>query len=376
MCSKLQQITIKTDSKATIHILETPVKNTKQLIRSKYQTERQYISTQIQKKKLKVTFQKVKAHSGNTNNDLADEEAKKGTESHIKYNTPIISPTLTNDQEQPITDDPRHWLKLYHRNQHLLQWQQNHLGKYTDQATIASTDWVATQMAWEEDGKITNGTNTFQGTHTRTFKTKILHHRLPTASRKKLYDPDYPSDTCIHCNQIETTEHILTCNFTTTKLSIILTNISQQLEEPLDIATISNDLLQCNKYQGHLIKGLIPVSWTTNTNHHQTDSTTIRKKAANLINTIIEQFRKLIWNPWCKMRKQWERDHQYQINRQVHNSQTLPPNTISQPTPVITATLPIIDIKSALQQIMNAFVRPPVMTSSLLYHFNHSTASI
>ena len=108
MCSKFQQVTIKTDSKATIHILETPIKNTKQLIRSKYQTERQYIGTQIQKKKLKVTFQKVTAHSGDMNNDLADEEAKKGTESHIKYNTPVISPILTNDQEQPITDDPRH----------------------------------------------------------------------------------------------------------------------------------------------------------------------------------------------------------------------------------------------------------------------------
>jgi hypothetical protein len=296
MCSKSQQITIKTDSKTTIHILETPAKNTKQLIRNKYQVEKQYITTQIQKKKLKVSVHKVKAHSGDLDNDLANEEAKKGTESHTKYNVPITNPTLTNDQEQPITDDPRHWLKMYYRNQHLLQWQQNHLEKHTDQAIITSTDWTATKMAWEEDGKINSGTNTFQDTHTRTFKTKILHHRLPTASRKKLYDPNYPSDTCIHCNQRETTEHVLTCNFTTTKLAIILTNISQQLEEPLDIITISNDLLQVNKHQGHLIKGLIPATWTANFNHHQTNPTTIRKKAASLINTIIKQFRKLIWN--------------------------------------------------------------------------------
>src|SRR3954468_12808130 len=107
MCSKLQQITINTNSKAIIHLLEKPTKTTKQLIRNKYQAERQYIQTQIQKKKLKITYQKVKAHSRDIDNDLADEEAKKGIESQIEYNTPITSPILTDNQERPITNNSR-----------------------------------------------------------------------------------------------------------------------------------------------------------------------------------------------------------------------------------------------------------------------------
>ena len=140
MCAKRQQATINTDSKLAIHILETPIKSTKQLIRNMYQVEKQYIKTQIQKKLLKITLHKVQAHSGDPNNDLADQEAKKGTESYIEYNTPVINSTLSNHQGQPIADNPRYWLKLYYRNQYLLKWQQEHLGKHTDQATITITD--------------------------------------------------------------------------------------------------------------------------------------------------------------------------------------------------------------------------------------------
>ena len=80
-------------------MLEQVDRNTKQQVRNKYHTERQYIKSQIRKKKLKVTFHKVKAHSGDQDNNWADEEAKKGTENHIEYHTPTTSPTLTNHQE-------------------------------------------------------------------------------------------------------------------------------------------------------------------------------------------------------------------------------------------------------------------------------------
>jgi hypothetical protein len=132
---------------------------------------------------------------------------------------------------------------MHYRYKHLLNWQHQQLNKQLDQETIESTDWQATQMAWEEEGKLTSGINTFSGTRTRTFKIKLLHQRLPTASRKKLYDPSYPSDTCLHCEAIETTPHILICKFTQDRLNIILTDLSTQIDTELDQQVVIQDLL-------------------------------------------------------------------------------------------------------------------------------------
>src|SRR3954467_14524340 len=118
-------------------------------------------------------------------------------------------------------------------------------------------------MAWEEEGKLTSGTNTFSGTHTRTFKMKLLHQQLPTASRKKLYDPSYPSNICLHCEAIETTSHILVCKFTKDRLNAILMDLSTQIDVDLDQQVVIQDLLHSDPTKQHLlIKGLVPAPWT------------------------------------------------------------------------------------------------------------------
>ena len=159
-------------------------------------------------------------------------------------------------------------------------------------------------MTWDEEGHITGGTNTFLGCHTRTFKTKVLHDRLPTATRKRLYDPSYPTTKCLYCTAPETTAHVLVCTRTKINLTTILVNLHSQLDHNLDPTPINNTFFHPDaRHQAYLIRGLVPKLWTSNS---KTPKET-RQAAANLINTIINLFRKLIWNPWCQERKKWER---------------------------------------------------------------------
>jgi hypothetical protein len=351
-----QTITIHTDSSAAIHIIEKPLDSTKKRVRHKYHTERNHIQCQLDRKQIKLILNKVKAHSGEPGNERADEEAKKGTDSILTYTIPSTIPQLTHTNGQPISDDPRHWLKRYHHTKHLLIWQHQQAGRNILPDLIPTTDWITTQLAWQEEGPINSGKNTFEGARTRTFKTKLLHQQLPTATRKQLYNPSYPTNQCLHCNQIETTAHILECNFTIIRLGIIFSNIIQNIPNELNTTAITTTLntTNSNQYQA-IIKGLVLSTWTDRSPSNPTSIITIRTAAAKLTNHIISQFRQFIWNSWCKMRKQWEKDNP-QLQRSAHQ-----PITTSQHSELAG---PNINLTKTLEQILEGFIEPPIIVSS------------
>ena len=183
----------------------------------------------------------------------------------------------------------------------ILKWQEETLTRHVSPDFIWQTDWITTAMTWEEEGHITGGTNTFLGCYTRTFKSKVLHDRLPTATRKRLYDPNYPTIKCLYCTAPETTAHVLTCARTKVDLTTILINMHSQLDHNLDPEPVSNTFFQPDpRHQAYLIRDLVPATWTSKSKALKET----RQAAAKLINNIINLFRKLIWNPWCQERKQ------------------------------------------------------------------------
>ncbi|KAG9287137.1 hypothetical protein G9A89_001031 [Geosiphon pyriformis] len=56
----------------------------------------------------------------------------------------------------------------------------------------------------------------FTSLHTAGFRTyfmKALHHRLPVAVRKRLYNRRYPSVVCLFCGDVEISDHVFSCSF-------------------------------------------------------------------------------------------------------------------------------------------------------------------
>src|SRR4051812_14626758 len=201
MCPKEQTINIHTDSERAIHTIIQPNSTAKFKVRTNYQAEKEIIKTTITKQKINFHIHKVKAHQ-TSENQQADTLAKKETTSIIQYIPNSPSPTLINQSQHPASQDPRKWIKHKYQLKQLLEWQTQHLHKYLDSNTISQMDWKATKTAWEEDGALTSGPNTFKGTRTRTFKIKALHQRLPTAHRKQIMNPAYPTNKCLHCTEV------------------------------------------------------------------------------------------------------------------------------------------------------------------------------
>jgi ribonuclease HI len=302
---KEQQLAIHTDSERAIRAIQTKQETTKHRIRRSYSTELDYIHRATLKNQLSINWEKVRAYNNIPGNDQADSLARIGKGQDIQtFEITIETPTITDLYNNPISQDPRKWIKKRAQTEGLLRWQEDTLKTHISTETINQTDWTATAQVWNEEGHITGGTNSFAGAHTRTFKTKVLHERLPTATRQRLYDNQYPSTTCLHCQQQETTKHVLVCLHTKINLTTILINLMPQQAPELDPNIISATFFHPDpQQQANLIRGLIPKTWT----EHNTATRQTTNAAINLINVIINSFRKLIWNPWCRSRKSWEK---------------------------------------------------------------------
>ena len=226
--------------------------------------------------------------------------------------------------------------------------------------TITQIDWKATREAWEEDGGLTAGPTSFSSSAARTFKTKALFRRLPTAARKRLYQSTYSSDKCLHCDKRETSDHILECTYTKTRLDLILAAIATNSLEHLNLAGINETFYsQQHETRKNIIKGLVPWSWTERA-PQRSDAI---NAAAKLINNIISAFRREIWIPWCKARKQWEKNPPANETLQADN-----------PTPI--PIHPSIDIKQTSNKIMEVLTDSPYAVIHLPFHlylsYNHS----
>jgi ribonuclease HI len=315
LCKAGQSVNIHTDSSQAIKLLEKTSESTRRAIRQPYCVEIDRIKKEIRRKRLTVSYTKEHAHQGHIHNERADTLAKNGTNIKSEFHLKPTIAILTDQNHQAISQDPRKWLNKHEQTINLIKWQTEHLPKYISIETIESTQWQATKMVWDQEGAIKQPNTSIEGTRARTFQFKVLHNRLPTASRKALFDPSYPTNGCLHCTHEETTNHILTCNHTKIKLDVILNNLIAQIQDFNTLTNIGQTFFhQDQENQTNLIRGLVPKAWIPSNHTKKT-----LEQAATLVNIIIKAFRKLIWNPWCTARKQWEKLNQPHIRRPENN---------------------------------------------------------
>ncbi|KAG9293913.1 hypothetical protein G9A89_019251 [Geosiphon pyriformis] len=129
--------------------------------------EHQHIRNIIHEKNLKVSWHKVKDHSGVLGNDCADSIA----------NTAALSDCsgfLAGDLHSDV-------------------------------------DWLASSRVWHPDLHMATGFTSRCTANIRTYFMKALHCRLPVAVRKRVYDKYYPSVLCLYCGKVEVSNHVFSC---------------------------------------------------------------------------------------------------------------------------------------------------------------------
>ena len=169
----------------------------------------------VKRKNLVVSFVKIKAHSGNKNNDNADLLAKQASqESILEWSgTGALKITTVPVWNNIIIDiGARDFVKILNRNKVAVEWTvQKRISKqWQDQIDNHQTyNWKDLWTSF----KNTNVTS-IKNSRQRGFWLKLMHNELPTLDRLATRRPDIYGGiiTCCLCGRTEETrEHLFSC---------------------------------------------------------------------------------------------------------------------------------------------------------------------
>ncbi|KAG9302026.1 hypothetical protein G9A89_021070 [Geosiphon pyriformis] len=175
----------------------------------------------IKRKGLGVSWHKVKRHS-----DIADNErADKLADSAVSLN--LVLPVLVKEMfikagGMVVSGNIWHFTKDIFKS---AGPDSAVIGK----DMIGDVDWVHTTLVWHPNLHMAAGfTNrSMAGMHSYFLKT--LHHRLPVAVRKCLYNKSYPSVLCLYYGEMESSDHSFICAFDSGILQMLSLSISNDV---------------------------------------------------------------------------------------------------------------------------------------------------
>ena len=324
ICPENSRVNIYLDSQNTINnfnkiIIENSLTN-KQILKIPncwiWLTIKEIIDTL----QLQVQLNKVKAHSKNELNDLADLLAKEGTlypELNINTHQNIA---IYLSLEDKLMEKPTHIFWKEYNNaknfSHFLNLKRNEDYKTITRNNII--DWKYTLNIYNNNSELNNNSTSFEESNIKAFKSRILFKELPTVEHlsHKYYNL-YGNLNCPTCDDHkEDQNHLWQCpkrqnniadlhtqfNFTLLEqCKLVKENISISIEDIIDCTNVIDFKL--------FIQGLIPKTLTTliNSVTHKKDTT------YKIINYCMKQLNKniyeKIWKPRCEDMIAYERQH-------------------------------------------------------------------
>ncbi|KAG9304673.1 hypothetical protein G9A89_021453 [Geosiphon pyriformis] len=161
--------------------------------RNQYWVKRRHIVNVICSKKLRVSFHKVKDHSGVLRNKRADAIA--GATSLSNWYLPShLSKHFLSADGSIVSGNSRHFVGS---------------GSGVLVSSLSSeVDWPHSLLVWHSNLHMAAGFTNRSLSSMRTYFMKSLHHRLPVAVRKRLYNRHYLSVLCLYCDKVEVSDHV------------------------------------------------------------------------------------------------------------------------------------------------------------------------
>jgi len=356
-CPKNSSVSVYTDSQSAIQILNTFISLTTQ---SKFKVKNYSIISSIQHitkiLSLKVSYHKIKAHSGNHYNEMADNLAKNPSPEMISINISSINLLFPIIYKQIYIDYPlQSFIKISSHSQIATNWQkQPALRKLIPQNTNINWSYTEFCLDFSHYSMFTNGNSHFYHGTLYSFKLELLHNSLPTIQTLIRNYPTLmpPHLKCLYCNELpENIAHLFSCHSNMALNSIPWTTIIQSISTIIEkwfslpkSKPIMEELQPLISNLNHnstvtLAAGLIPSNLVNSTysilKSHTKTSIILNHISYNLITFYYTR----IWIPRCELVSTWLKQHKINLKKKTA-IQTYPINQSTQATP---STLPTPD---------------------------------
>ncbi|KAG9289083.1 hypothetical protein G9A89_022392 [Geosiphon pyriformis] len=172
--------------------------------------ERCHIVNMICNKKLRVSFHKVKGHSGVSGNKHADMIADAVSFSNW-YLPPYLSEHFLSADGGIVSGNLRHFVhNIYHSICHV-QWEVGSGSGVLVDSLSSEVDWLCLLLIWHPDLHMAADFTSRSLSSMHTYFIKSLHHQLPVVVQKCLYNRRYPSVLCLYCGEVEVSNHMFSC---------------------------------------------------------------------------------------------------------------------------------------------------------------------
>ncbi|KAG9288571.1 hypothetical protein G9A89_008443 [Geosiphon pyriformis] len=147
-----------------------------------------HITNVICNKNLRVSWHKVKSHSGVSENEQADAIAGDTSLSNW-YLLPCLNECFIMANGSKVGSDSR----------------------FLASGLLSKVDWLRSSLVWQPDLHMSAGFTSRLSANTCTYFMKALHYQLPVIMWKCLYNRSYPSVLCLYYNDLEVPNHVFSC---------------------------------------------------------------------------------------------------------------------------------------------------------------------
>ncbi|KAG9299402.1 hypothetical protein G9A89_014051 [Geosiphon pyriformis] len=165
---------------------------------NQYWVKCRYIVNLIHSKELRVSFYKIKSHSGVLGNKRADEIT--GAASFSKwYLSPCLSKHFLAADDSVVSGNARHFIHdIYYSVCHA-HWKIGSGSKVLVGSLFSEVHWLHSSLVWHPDLYMATDFTSRPSASVHTYFIKALHHQLPVAIQKHLYNRHYLSVLCLYC---------------------------------------------------------------------------------------------------------------------------------------------------------------------------------
>ncbi|KAG9292366.1 hypothetical protein G9A89_015236 [Geosiphon pyriformis] len=150
-------------------------------------------------KKLRVSFHKVKSHSGVSGNERADVIVGAASLSSW-YLLPRLSEHFLLANGGIVSGNLRHFVHNIYRSICRAQWEVGFGSGVLVGSLFSEIDWPCSSLVWHPDLHMTADFTSRSTSSVHTYFMKSLHHWLR-----------YPSVLCLYCGEVEVSDHVFSC---------------------------------------------------------------------------------------------------------------------------------------------------------------------